>query len=189
MSVQGKIQELDKIKKDLEDTRNLFNENRENIKVELQKLGWQTDQIKDLLIKLDLVKQSKQANEAVKNTPTINSLVTVECFFKPSNYINRDVIIKALVDKGFKSNISDSNDDTPINTILYGKDVSSDDVKAVAYIMIRAGISIRAIQPFATQSANRPLQIQVAAFSDPSITNADPWTSTRVENTQFPPAN
>jgi len=171
--------------KTLQQKLDLINGQRENLRLELKNLNWTEKAITDLFSKIDTIDEAKKADELSKNSPQVSRGIKVEIFFKKYNDIDKNVVTSALSLIGFQYTVQDSDSEIPINTILYGKNVSSDDVKNVAYIMIRAGIRIRAIKPFATQAEKRPLEIQVGSFLE--FENDETWTVKRVQDTDFSP--
>ncbi|MFN8905147.1 MAG: hypothetical protein ACK5X7_10110, partial [Pseudanabaena sp.] len=108
-----------------------------------------------------------------------NNAAIVEYYYKANNY-DRSVFEKALKDLDFKLSLIRSSTDMPINGIRYGKNVNLEDVKAVAYIMLRAGIQIRSIEPFndTELSIKKPFVIQIAAY--PYSKTDIIWTVERV---------
>ena len=92
-------------------------------------------------------------------------------------YFPKDVdgkkVEAALLELGFsidKRQASISN--IPTNAIWYGEPVKIEEVKLVAFTLIRAGVQIKAIRPFADNSPRRNAAlIQVGADKD-VVTNA-----------------
>ena len=64
--------------------------------------------------------------------------------------------------------------DIPTNSIWFGEKVNIDDIKVVAYTLIRAGIQIQAIEYFKQPSGSKASLIQVGAsrfvVNDPIFT-------------------
>jgi TIR domain len=56
--------------------------------------------------------------------------------------------------------------DTPINVIFYGAAVPEEDVKLVAFTLMRAGVQLRAIQPFRRLAKEKARVIQVGALRE-----------------------
>jgi hypothetical protein len=157
---------------------------------QLKVSGWADNKIKELLSPVSQTfEQNRQANNlleaqykrktdarigasidptaVVAIEPRIrNNAAIVEYYYKANNY-DRSVFEKALKDLDFKLSLIRSSTDMPINGIRYGKNVNLEDVKAVAYIMLRAGIQIRSIEPFndTELSIKKPFVIQIAAYS------------------------
>ncbi|MCA6557401.1 MAG: hypothetical protein IM583_12410, partial [Pseudanabaena sp. M114S2SP2A07QC] len=142
------------------------------------------------------LEQNRQANNLLKaqytrrtpnNIPNVpnnleyplSNAVIVEYYYKANDY-DRSIFEKALKDLGFKLSLIKSSTDMPINGIRYGKNVNLEDVKAVAYIMLRAGIQIRSIEPFndTDLSIKKPFVIQIAAYPYSKIDII--WTVERV---------
>ncbi len=178
---------LNNTKNQLEDHKTLFNEQREKLKSELRKFNWTEQEISDLILQADINIQSEKAERLSQDISKVTRDINVEYFFKISDYydyINVNAIKIALTNSGFSFINKDTDNNRPINAILYGKNVSSDDVKDLAYIMIRAGIKIRAIQPFASQADNFSSTVQVTSLKQ--FENYEVWTLQRVQDMKFP---
>ena len=165
---------------------------------QLKASGWADNKIKELLSPLSQTfEQNRQANNLLEaqytrrtpnNIPNVPSnleypssnSVTVEYYYKDKDY-DRSAFEKVLKDLGFKLSLIKSSTDMPINGIRYGKNVNIEDVKAVAYIMLRAGIQIRSIEPFNNTelSIKKPSVIQIAAYYPYNKTDII-WTVERV---------
>jgi hypothetical protein len=80
-------------------------------------------------------------------------------------------VIKALSDEGFQVTSAVSRNDEPTNAIVFGSKVNPEDAKRVAYVLIRAGVAIKAIYRSSRTSPlhgkDRRAAIQV--LSDPLI--------------------
>jgi len=85
--------------------------------------------------------------------------ITVEYF--PKDF-DPEVVRDALQELGFRLVVRQAIlPDIPTNSIWFGSLVSIEDVKLVAYTLIRAGVKIKAIRPFRTRPAERASLIQV----------------------------
>jgi TolA-binding protein len=88
--------------------------------------------------------------------------ITVEYYPKD---VDPEALQATLTKLGFNLEIKKSEvTNIPINILFYGKNVSEDDVKLVAYTLIRAGVQIRAIQPFTKLADEKATVIQVGAL-------------------------
>ncbi|MGV0024025.1 TIR domain-containing protein [Phormidesmis priestleyi] len=88
--------------------------------------------------------------------------ITVEYY--PKN-VDPDALEATLTKLGFNLEIKQPEvTDIPINILFYGKNVSDDDVKLVAYTLIRAGVQIKAILPFTRLADEKATVIQVGAL-------------------------
>ncbi|MBD2328466.1 TIR domain-containing protein [Alkalinema sp. FACHB-956] len=75
---------------------------------------------------------------------------------------------------GFDQDIQPLSETTQIpNTILYGSGVSTEDVKIVAFAFIRAGITIRSIQPLSNGTSNNEANI-IQVVTDNQFNHAEP---------------
>jgi uncharacterized protein YoxC len=104
------------------------------------------------------------------STPAQNQLakrpqpITVEYYPKD---IDPEALEATLTKLGFNLEIKKPEvTDTPINILFYGKNVGEEDVKLVAYTLIRAGVQIRAIQPFTRLADEKASVIQVGALPE-----------------------
>ena len=103
--------------------------------------------------------------------------------YYPKN-VDKNKIRNALQVSGF--NFEDGtpslpNDET--NAIWFGKNVSLDDVKFVAYTLIRAGVEVKTIKPFS--SLNRK-QNTIEIGTDRSFSGKNPITVTEIsQKTSF----
>ncbi|KAM3114418.1 TIR domain-containing protein [Phormidesmis sp. 146-33] len=89
--------------------------------------------------------------------------ITVEYYPKD---VDPEALQATLTKLGFNLEIKKPEvTDIPINILFYGKNVSEDNVKLVAYTLIRAGVQIKAIQPFTRLADEKAMVIQVGALS------------------------
>jgi hypothetical protein len=143
---------------------------------QLKSLGWTKEQIELLRLKEnmdEIVEQVNQANanylKAVEEVAQSGSIAEKRKAFKVEYYpknIDETIIDKALKALGFALESKKSDEESPINTILYGNDVDGQDVKLVAYVLIRAGVEIKEIRPFDSKRTDKSSVIQVGAFKD-----------------------
>ncbi len=119
------------------------------------------------------VSRSKEANiqlnsdiQAITNQDIgRRQSVTVQYFPKD---VDPDVVQSTLQKLGFNFKVSKANVlSIPTNAIWFGSKVNIEDVKLVAYTLIRAGVQIKTIKPFRGESANSWASlIQVGADGD-----------------------
>jgi cell division protein FtsB len=96
--------------------------------------------------------------------PTRTSAVVVEYYPKE---INAAAFEKILSKFGYRVQVrSPEITDIPINVIFYGKDVPEQDLKLVALTLVRAGVRLRAIQPFRRLADSKGMVIQVGALRE-----------------------
>ncbi|MBW4445165.1 MAG: TIR domain-containing protein [Plectolyngbya sp. WJT66-NPBG17] len=160
----------------------------------LQQRGFTDEAIEDLLARppeewLPKIEQSAQADASYRQTldqleqeqspespapdpadpsPSPDAViqretpVTIEYYPKD---IDPKTVRDAFTKLGFNLDIKKPEvTDVPINVIFYGENVEQEDVKLVAYALIRAGAEIKYIQPFRGDYAKRkPSIIQVGA--------------------------
>lgn len=91
--------------------------------------------------------------------------VTVQYFPKD---VDPDIVQSTLKKLGFNFKVSKPNiSNIPTNAIWFGSNVNIEDVKLVAYTLIRAGVQIKTIKPFKGNPAEpRASLIQVGADGD-----------------------
>lgn len=105
--------------------------------------------------------------------------VTVRYFPKD---VDRRIVEAALRELGFNLTRGQANlPDLPTNAIWFGDDVSIEDVKLVAYTLIRAGVEIKAIRPFRNPDG-KSRQIQVG--SDEDYLSREPLSVEEIEQAQ-----
>jgi hypothetical protein len=126
------------------------------------------------------ISEANRPNLAPPSLPTPkNNGVTVEYY--PQN-IDPATVQRALTKLGFTLKVEEpAQPDLPINTIFYSSDVNPELVKLVAYCLIRAGIEIKSIQPFA--DTDRTATIQVGTQSD---ADKEPLTVKQIRSSNLP---
>ena len=163
-----------------------FDDYQNEVKSQLKQLNFNDDQIKGFSSQVDTKFQAQKAGELSKNIPKSNRGIKVEYFFKKSEKSDSINIIEiAVKNAGFIFSSDVSSDNLPINGILYGKNVNSDEVKAIAFIMIRAGLRIKAIEPLAQKYDQLPLTIQIGSYS--AFVDRELWTEERLQKSEFRP--
>lgn len=96
---------------------------------------------------------------------------------------NRAVVISYLQNLGFKVEVERPQiTNISTNAVFYSHDVPSEDIKAVAYALIRAGASIKAIHP-STRTYGQSKLIQVGA--DAAYDARPPLTIDQISNANF----
>ncbi len=100
---------------------------------------------------------------AKKETESRRRSVTVQYFPKD---VDVEIVQKALTELGFKLKLGKTRlPKIPTNAIFFGDGINIDDAKLVAYTLIRAGVTIKLIQPF-HNSKGRSNVIQVGSARD-----------------------
>ncbi|MBC6481788.1 MAG: hypothetical protein GDA56_32530 [Hormoscilla sp. GM7CHS1pb] len=118
---------------------------------------------------IDSVKESLKADivrdKLIKSTDNSSrENITVQYF--PKN-VDRRIVEDALRELNFNYITGESELSISTNAIWFGNDVPIEDVKLVAYTLIRAGVEIKAIRPFPSTSSNRDrLIIQVGSDAE-----------------------
>jgi hypothetical protein len=100
--------------------------------------------------------------------------ITIEYF--PKDF-DKDSVRAALRGLGFTTLIRESPGTTPTNSVWFGRSVHVDDVKLVAFTLIRAGVEIRDIRPY-LDSGGRESLIQLGGR--PLAVNKPVWTVERI---------
>jgi len=140
----------------------------------LREWGWTDETIAK-------VEQSVEANnerqQIASTTPADlerRKHITIEYFLKN---VDKDKVLAALGGLGFTFQPSRAIGTTPTNAIWFGRSVQIDDVKLVAYTLIRAGIQIRDIRHYMV-SEGRDSVIQVGGR--PRAVDKPVWTVERI---------
>jgi len=130
--------------------------------------------------------QSDQANKELipelKQNSENKELITVQYFPKD---VDPQIIEKTLQKLGFKLETGKPKiTEVSTNSIWFGEKVKVEDVRLIAYTMIRAGVQIKAIRPFRNLSEKNSLLIQIG--SDAQIQDFQPLTVEKIrETSQF----
>ncbi|HEX7678030.1 MAG TPA: ATP-binding protein [Thermoanaerobaculia bacterium] len=106
--------------------------------------------------------------------------VTVRYFRKPSD---SQKLASALKDLGFTVSEETAENPRETNCLWYGSKVNENDVKLVAYAIIRAGVDLQCIQP-QTNPNFEPTSIHVGHA--PKFEDVSPFTADEVKNTPLP---
>lgn len=128
----------------------------EEIKSILQSFGSTNDNPTINFVKESL-KADRLREQLIESTDNSSrKKITVQYF--PKN-VDRQIVEGALRELNFNYITGESALSIPTNAIWFGNDVPIEDVKLVAYTLIRAGVEIRAIRPFYTGNRNRLIQV------------------------------
>jgi len=183
---QQRITELIKI---VSSFRAETNERFSDLTKLLTNFGWLRDKIS--ITNVADVEQSIFAEEERKLIVSIGSVekrraITVQYFPKD---VDREIVEGALREVGFRL-ISGRTQvaDVPTNSIWFGVSVGIEDVKLVAYTLIRAGVKIKAIRPFRNPTGARASLIQVGAdallIDAPALTVAEIRSTSNFERVE-----
>ncbi|MEI6063976.1 MAG: hypothetical protein WCQ26_05235, partial [Pseudanabaena sp. ELA748] len=187
--IKKKTEELAGLKIDLSQSKGSFIGYRENVKLQLKTLDFDDAKIDKFISQVDVTFKDKESGKLSKNISKIDRTkrsIKVQYFFKESDSPREnDIIEAALKNTGFNFKSYNSKDKLPVNSILYGKGVNSEEVKAVALIMIRAGLRIKAIEPFRLQYDQLPLTIQIG--SNVEFEDREVWAEERIQKSEFSP--
>ena len=142
----------------------------------LKQFGWDSSRLSRGSLDQYSVQQSLTANQEIQQAARLapresRKAVTVQYFPKG---VDGNKVESALMELGF---ILDKKQaplpGIPTNSIWYGTPVSIEDVKLVALTLIRAGVQIKALRPFADYSPRKNASlIQVGA--DVAVVNDSP---------------
>lgn len=128
--------------------------------------------------------QSKNANQELMSSQVNNQdierrkTITIEYFPKD---VDKNILISALKALGFQFKLGTPKNSDPTNAIWFGSNASLEDVKLVAYTLIRAGVQIRTIKPF-RQPSEEPWASKIQVGSDPDYKNTPPLTVEKIRN-------
>lgn len=132
----------------------------------LNDLGWNKEQIETSKIETKDIQDSLQASSArreaaAQSTPQLRKNITIQVF---SRDIDRNIVASSLRELGFRVEIEPPNPEIrkkkETNAIWFGPLVQIDQVKLVAYTLIRAGVKLQVIEPFQQpRGRNRVIQV------------------------------
>jgi hypothetical protein len=129
------------------------------------------------------ISQSQQANtklDTIQNSSNNERSKTKVVYFPKD--IDPNIIQSTLRNIGFNSEIGKAKNSDSTNAIWFGSNVNIEDVKLVAYTLIRAGVKIKTIRPFSESSSNRRTSlIQVGA--DRNYINKSDLSVEEIRNT------
>jgi hypothetical protein len=139
----------------------------------LRAFGWPADKVPTVqAAQQSFAAARARAELAPASAAAQRKTITVEYFPKD---VDRRIVEGALRELGFtvvpgRTVVAD----VPTNAIWFGAEVSLDDVRLVAYTLMRAGVGIKGIRPFtsSTPSISRLIQVgaDTAYVSRPNIT-------------------
>jgi hypothetical protein len=175
------MQEAEKARVEAEEARKVAEERTDTL---LKQFGWESSRLSSGSPDQYSVQQSLTANQDLQQAARLAPLesrrpVTVQYFPKD---VDGKKVESALQELGFTLDKRRA----PIpgiatNSIWFGKPVKIEDVKLVAFTLIRAGVQIKAIKPFAEHSPRRNAAlIQVGA--DASVVNRAPLSVEEIRN-------
>lgn len=171
-----------------------------NILVTLAGYGYSSDQLVTVLQQasahnpdinaLPKVQQSSKAAEELKMLgspqPERQGHVTIEYFPRD---VDAEKVRGALENLGFIVKPGNTQyPEVPTNAVWFGNQVTANEVKRVAYVLIRAGVQIKAIRRFeASAPSQDALLIQVGG--DPQLVSKPTMTVEQIRNApDFPRA-
>jgi vacuolar-type H+-ATPase subunit I/STV1 len=143
-------QELTKKREEVTQIANILSLSPDEL-LQIYNYGWQTEKIKTANANPALVEQSLKANEALQQllkTADAERRKSTTVGYFPKN-VDAGKVDAAL--KGFGFNLvrlTPIIKDTPTNAVFFGTKVNQDDVKIIAYTLIRAGVQLKGIAPF-----------------------------------------
>ncbi len=168
-------QRLIETSQDLERDIQLLEGNRTAL---LSNLGWSSKRAAARGLPPEAIRRTIEANsarrkEASRSSAVARSQVTVDVF---SRDLDRDVVAESLRELGFAVDLKPPNPRIPegvaTDAIWLGEDISTSDVKLVAYTLIRAGVTIKTIRPFGRPPFRKRNRIEVG--SDMEFLNSPP---------------
>lgn len=150
----------------------------------LKQFGWASSRLSKGSLDRYSVQQSLTANQDLQQAAGLapresRKVVTVQYFPKD---VDGEKVESALLELGFTLDKKRAPvPGIPTNSIWYGTRVSIEDVKLVALTLIRAGVQIKAIRPFADYSPRKNAAlIQVGA--DVAVINNAPLSVEGIRN-------
>jgi hypothetical protein len=167
------MQEAEKSRIEAEQARRVAEERTDTL---LKQFGWESSRLSSGSLDQYSVQQSLTANQdlqqaTLRSPKKSRKNVTVQYFPKD---VDGEKVESAIQELGFTLDMKRAPiSGTATNSIWYGKPVKIEDVKLVAFTLIRAGVQIKAIRPFADYSPRRNAAlIQVGA--DVSVADKAP---------------
>ncbi len=157
----------------------------------LKQFGWDSANLKKAGVDQYSVQQSLTANLEIqqasrKASPEARREVTVQYFPKD---VDENKVESALMELGFTLDKRRAPlPGVPTNAIWYGTPVSVDDAKLVALTLVRAGVQIKAIRPFADYSPRRDAPL-IQVGGDVALINAPPLSVDGIRKTPSAPSS
>lgn len=118
-----------------------------------------------------------QISESTK--PDSRENITVQYFPKD---VDRQIVEKSLRELGFNLISGRPNLKIPTNAIWFGSEVPIEDVKLVAFTLIRAGVEIKVIRPFRNPGGSKARLIQVG--SDAQYVSSPPLSPDEIQRAE-----
>lgn len=134
---------------------------------------------------LETIEQSLEANQlrtliSTSTDPDSRQKITVQYFPKD---VDRQIVERSLRELGFELTSGQPNlKNVPTNAIWFGSEVPIDDVKLVAYTLIRAGVDIKIIRPFRNPGGSKARLIQVG--SDAQYQSSSPLSVNEIQQAE-----
>lgn len=112
-----------------------------------------------------LLEKSASADNALQTLPAVPSFSAA---IKPTvRYFAKDldpkVVQQALAKQGFSVDVRPPHDTNPTNVIWIGDNITADEARTVALILVRAGVQLNAILRFRDGTGSRAKLIEVGA--------------------------
>jgi hypothetical protein len=135
-----------------------------NLQFQLRSFGWSDKKLSKLSPYQASFEAQKERNILIAATSQLyRKSVTIQYFPKD---VDKRIVRKALKELGFRVILGRTVvHDIPTNSIWFGSRVRIEDVKLVAYTLIRAGVEIKAIRLFRRSKKNCEYLVQVGADS------------------------
>lgn len=135
-----------------------------NLQFQLRSFGWSNEKLSKLSTYQASFEAQKERNILIAATSQqYRKSVTIQYFPKD---VDKRIVRKALKELGFRVIPGRTVvHDIPTNSIWFGSKVRIEDVKLVAYTLIRAGVEIKAIRLFRRSKKNCDYLVQVGADS------------------------
>jgi hypothetical protein len=188
-------QELIKKREDVKNIAAILNLSPDEL-IQLYNYGWKGEKIKTADVNPALVKESFKAqeelNRLVQTTDSGRRKEITIAYFPKTIDVDAAKFEDAL--KGFGFNLVRSPSrvkDAPTNVVFFGDKVNPDDVKIVAYTLMRAGVQLKGIFRFKKdttiplpEGTTRDSLIAVAANNVPGFLNRPPLTIESIRDTK-----
>jgi hypothetical protein len=129
---------------------------------------------------IEMFEQSDKADKILQDLKSADSRVTVQYFLRD---VDASIVKEKLKDMGFKSEERDSDlgKDSRTNAIWFGSKVEQDDLKLVAYTLIRSGLRIQAIRPFDESQEGDEDAYKIQVGADLDCNDSPDWDVQKIE--------
>ena len=177
--IAQKARERDQLKREIEDLK------QDKAKLEplaLSGLGvknpasFDAVQVQRSLTANDLFEEQAGDNAARRASVTLR--------YFPKDFerdLNEDVVLPRMKKLGFRMEVGHPRlSSVPTNSIWFGSSVDVDDVRAAAYVLIAAGLKIKAIRPFRDASGPKHGVIEIGA--DTKVVSDAPLTAEAIRS-------